>query len=286
MKALTRRTISRFAGALALGVLFGALGGCADYGGRPYSTTAAASSAAQHHDEAGADLRIADSALASGNVDLAASLYEKVLAADPGSAQAQLGLGQAAYQVGDLERARVLYEQAARQAPTLVGPQLGLARVALRQRRLDEAEKRYRALRAAQPDDPIVEEGYGTVLDLQGRHREAQAVYREALRVHPDVQGLRVNLGLSLVLSDEPREGANVLLDIAGLADAPWQARSNLAFAYGVLGQEEAAKKVLAIDLPASAIDDNLRIYQIVRTKLGPRTVPSASEKTQPEAMK
>ena len=226
----------------------------------------------QKSDDPQAELRIADSALAGGNIDLASTLYDKVLARHPDSLAARLGLGDVNYRAGDLERARVLYEQARQQAPTQLGPQIGLARVALRQRRLDEAAQRYRDLLAAQPNLPLAAEGLGTVLDLQGRHADAQAVYRDALRAHPDAQGLRIDLGLSLVLSNRPREGVNVLLDVAGLPDAPWQARQNLAFAYGVLGNTDSAKKLLSADLPASAVADNLRFYQAVRAKLASRS--------------
>ncbi|OJA75258.1 hypothetical protein BGV72_21645 [Burkholderia ubonensis] len=259
---MTRSVARAFALAAALPVL---AAGCGAPGIQPRPVLSHKS------DDPQAEMRIADSALAGGNVELAATLYEKVLAAHPDALAARVGLGDVNYRTGNLERARILYEEAQRQAPAELGPQLGLARVALRQRRLDEAGERYRALLAAQPNHPLAAEGLGTVLDLQGRHADAQAVYREALRAHPDAQGLRVDLGLSLVLGNRPREGVNVLLDVAGLPDAPWQARQNLAFAYGVLGNTDSAKKLLSADLPASAVADNLRFYQAVRARLGSR---------------
>ncbi|MGU7771998.1 tetratricopeptide repeat protein [Burkholderia sp. MR1-5-21] len=252
--------------ALALALVLPALaGGCSspDVRTRPVLS--------HKSDDPQTELRIADSALAGGNVELAGTLYEKVLAAHPDSLAARVGLGDVNYRTGDLERARMLYAEAGRQAPAELGPQVGLARVALRQRRLDEAGERYRALLAAQPNLPLAAEGLGTVLDLQGRHADAQVVYRDALRAHPDAQGLRVDLGLSLVLANRPREGVNVLLDVAGLPDAPWQARQNLAFAYGVLGNTDSAKKLLAADLPSSAVADNLRFYEAVRARLASR---------------
>jgi len=264
---MTRSVIRALAFAAVLPVL---AGGCA-----PGIQTRPALS--HKSDDPEAELRIADSALAGGNVELASTLYEKVLARHPDSLPARLGLGDVNYRAGDLERARVLYEQARQQAPAELGPQVGLARVALRQRRLDEAGQRYRDLLAAQPNLPLAAEGLGTVLDLQGRHEDAQAVYRDALRAHPDAQGLRVDLGLSLVLGNRPREGVNVLLDVAGLPDAPWQARQNLAFAYGVLGNTDSAKKLLSADLPASAVADNLRVYQAVRAQLASRPAPAAA---------
>ncbi|KVD79244.1 hypothetical protein WS62_27735 [Burkholderia sp. ABCPW 14] len=232
-------------------------------------------------DDPGADLRIADSALSGGNIDLAATLYEKVLNAHPDALAARLGLADVYYRSGNLARARVLYSQAAEQAPTQPGARLGLARVALRQRRLDDAVRQYRELLAEQPGNPLAAEGLGAALDMEGRHADAQAVYRDALLAHPDEQGLRVNLGLSLVLSNRSREGVNVLLDVAGLPDAPWQARQSLAFAYGVLGNVDSAKRILSSELPPSAVADNLRVYRAVRAKLASRnpaqTQPTAS---------
>lgn len=166
------------------------------------------------------DLHIADSALSSGNTELALTLYDKALQAKPDSIEAQLGLADTVYQAGDLERARVLYARTADSAPSNLRSKLGLARVALRQRRLDDASALYRSLAAQLPDNPVTAEGLGTVLDLQGRHDEAQAVYRAALRAHPEAQGLTTDLGLSLILANKPREAANVLLEIAGLANA------------------------------------------------------------------
>ncbi|MFM0758159.1 tetratricopeptide repeat protein [Paraburkholderia strydomiana] len=224
------------------------------------------------------DLHIADSALSSGNTELALTLYDKALQARPDSIEAQLGLADTVYEAGDLERARVLYARTAEPAPSNLRSKLGLARVALRQRRLDDASALYRSLAAQLPDNPVTAEGLGTVLDLQGRHDEAQAVYRAALRAHPEVQGLTTDLGLSLILANKPREAANVLLEIAGLANAPPQARQNLALAYALLGNRNAAKQILQADLPPGSVEDNLRFYETLRSRLGaPTGAPAAT---------
>lgn len=214
------------------------------------------------------DLRIAESALDSGDIPLAISLFERTLKADSHSLPAELGLADAIYQTGDLPRAGVLYSQVAAAAPDDPRAQLGLARVALRERHLDDAVARYRRLAQAHPENAVVAEGLGAALDLQGKHGEAQAVYRDALTRHPEVQGLKTDLGLSLVLDQHAREGANVLLDVAGLPDAPVQARENLALAYGVLGNGAAAKQILTADMPPASAEDNLRFYQNLRARL------------------
>lgn len=233
--------------------------------------------------ESESNFKIADSALSGGNTDLAGAIYERVLGAHPDSVRALLGLADVAYQSGDLNRAQVLYAQTAAQAPSQLGAQLGLARVALRQRRLDDAAVLYRKLLNAAPDNVLAVQGLGTVLDLQGLHEQAQVLYRQALRAHPDANGIRVDLGLSLILSNRARAGVNMLLDVAGLSDAPRQARQNLAFGYGILGNIDSAKKVLQFDLPASAVQDNLSVYQSVRARLATRVPlaaapPSAAE--------
>ncbi|RKO36230.1 tetratricopeptide repeat protein, partial [Burkholderia mallei] len=217
------------------------------------------------------DLSVAESALAAGDAELAATLFERALKADPRSLPAQVGLGDAMYQTGELARAGVLYAQAAAAAPDDPRAQLGLARVALRERHLDDALARYAKLNAARPDNIAAAAGLGTVLDLLGRHDDAQRVYRAALARHPDAHALKTDLGLSLVLADRAREGANVLLDIAGLPNAPAQAREDLALAYGMLGNDDAAKRILVHDLPAASAEDNLRFYRNVRARRAAR---------------
>ena len=226
----------------------------------------------EHGTDKSTDLRIAESALDSGDTSLAISLFERTLKADPRSLPAKLGLADAIYQTGDMPRAGVLYSEVAAATPDDPRAQLGLARVALREHRLDDAVARYRSLFQAHPYNATVAEGLGAALDLQGKHGQAQAVYRAALARHPEVQGLKTNLGLSLILDQRAREGANVLLDIAGLPDAPAQARENLALAYGVLGNGEAAKRILTTDMPAASAEDNLRFYENLRAKWAGQT--------------
>lgn len=224
--------------------------------------------AATHLPDAQADMHVAESALEAGDTQLAMSLFSKQLKADPQSKAAQLGLGDTMYQSGDLARAGVLYARVAAIAPDDARAMLGLARVALRQRRLDEAEKRYRQLLATHPEHAVAAEGLGATLDLQGKHAQAQAVYRAALQQHPEVAGLKADLGLSLILGGDVRAGANVLLDVAGLPDAPPQARENLALAYGLLGNNEAARRILVTDMPPDSAEDNLRFYRQLRERL------------------
>jgi Flp pilus assembly protein TadD len=231
------------------------------------------------------ELRIAQTALESGNVDMATTLYDKVVQADPKSIPGLTGLGDTLYAVGDFTRAGVYYQRASAIDPGAVAPLIGIARVAIHQRRFDDAIATYRRVLAKAPDDPMASAGLGAALDLKGDHAGAQGVLREALKANPGDPVLSVNLGLSLVLGGDPREGANVLLDVTRYPEAPPQARQDLALAYGMLGNTEAAAEILGKDLPKASVQDNLRFYEIQRTRLArPAGNPAAQAKAVPVA--
>ncbi|MGF6768445.1 Flp pilus assembly protein TadD [Paraburkholderia sp. GAS199] len=224
------------------------------------------------------EMHIANTALQGGNVQMAASIYERELAAHPDSTEALLGLADTLYLAGDMNRARSMYERAGAIAKGARGPRIGLARVAVHERRFADAIELYQPLVAANPADAVAWAGLGAAYDLSGRHHDAQDAYRRGLETTPGDVALRSNLGLSLILDGQPREGANLLLDVANGPSAPPQARQNLALAYGVLGNDEAAGRILSIDLPKGSVNDDLRYYSAVRdllAKQAPADKPS-----------
>jgi Flp pilus assembly protein TadD len=215
------------------------------------------------------ELHIASTALDSGNIDLATTLFEKVVAADPKSVAGLTGLGNTLYTVGDFTRAGVYYDRASQTEPTAIAPMIGIARVAIHQRRFDDAISTYQKVLSASPNNALAAAGLGAALDLKGDHAGAQAELRSALRTSPGDPMLSINLGLSLILGGNPREGANVLLDVTRFPAAPPQALQDLALAYGMLGNTQAAEEILGHDLPKASVDDNLRFYEIQRSRAG-----------------
>jgi Flp pilus assembly protein TadD len=211
------------------------------------------------------ELRIAQSALESGNMEMATTLYDKILQANPNSVEALTGLGNTLYSVGDFTRAGVYYNKANAIDKKAPAPLIGIARVAIHQRRFDDAVTTYRSVLAESPDDPLAAAGLGAALDLQGKHEEAQTVLQNALKRNPGDTSLSINLGLSLVMSGKPRDGANVLLDVTRFPAAPPQARQDLALAYGLMGNDAAAAEILGSDMPKASVQDNLRFYDLHR---------------------
>jgi Flp pilus assembly protein TadD len=224
------------------------------------------------------EMRIAETSLESGNVELATTLFDKIVKADPKSVAGLTGLGDTLYTVGDFTRAGVYYQRASSYDPGAVAPRIGIARVAIHQRRFDDAISIYRGILDKTAGDPMASAGLGAALDLKGDHAGAQAILRQALTVNPGDPLLSVNLGLSLVLGGNPREGANVLLDVTRYPEAPPQARQDLALAYGLLGNTEAAAEILGKDLPKASVQDNLRYYEIQRSRMAQTGGKSAAD--------
>lgn len=214
------------------------------------------------------EARIADTALEGGNIELARTLYAKLVEANPESLPGLAGLGDTLYAVGDFTRAGVYYAHANKIDPNADRPLIGLGRVAIHQRRFDDAIATYRKILDRAPNNALAAAGLGAALDLKGDHQAAQGALRAALIANPGDPMLCINLGLSLVLGGSPREGANVLLDVTRFPDAPPQARQDLALAYGMLGNKETAAAILSKDLPKSSVEDNLRYYDIKRSAL------------------
>ncbi|HEY2022320.1 tetratricopeptide repeat protein [Paraburkholderia sp.] len=215
------------------------------------------------------EMRIAQTALESDNLQMANSLYERIIKANPRSVEGLTGLGDTLYALGDDTRAGVYYDRASQVDAAAPAPLIGHARVAIHQRRFDDAIATYRHVLVLTPNNPLAIAGLGAAIDLTGDHAGAQAVLRDGLAKNPGDPMLSVNLGLSLILGGNPREGANVLLDVTRYPAAPAQARQDLALAYGLLGNTDAAAEILGQDLPKASVQDNLLFYSLQRQRLG-----------------
>lgn len=215
------------------------------------------------------DLRLADAARDSGNLDMAVSLYKKILQRNPDEKAALTGLAGTLAQSNELQQARQIYLHLQTLAPHQLDAELGLARISVRQQQLDDARTRYQEILSRQPDNLQALAGLGVVYDMQGQHDAAQQIYRQALSRYPDDLNLRNDLGLSLILAQQLRTGIAELLKIVDVPSAPAQARQNLALGYGLLGNEAAAERVLQADMPSAQIQNNLRYYRELRARLG-----------------
>lgn len=217
------------------------------------------------------DMRIADSALQGGDLDVALSIYARLTQSHPDMVEAWMGLGDTHFLGGEPEAARMVYNEVLERFPDQqLNARLGLARIALRQRELSTAMGHYQAILQQSPNHPLALAGLGVSYDLGGNATQAQATYRRGLAAYPDHPALRANLGLSLALGGQPREAVNILLGTSGVSSQLPQERNNLALAYGMLGRDDAAESILLTDHSRGTAQDNIEFYRYVRQRLMP----------------
>ncbi|MEK6347506.1 MAG: tetratricopeptide repeat protein [Burkholderia sp.] len=272
MNAIPSRSVSALAAALA----FLAISGCASHG-IAYKPPEAPHFDTRNLNDPASEERVARSALQSGDLQLATNVYTRILAQDPRSVTGTTGLGDTLYVAGDLTRAAVYYDKALALDPRSVPALSGRARVSLRQRHFDEAIASFRQVLAIQPNQPLAQAGLGAALDLSGDHAAAQAELRAALVQNPGDPSISINLGMSLIMAGRPREAVDVLTDVTRFPAAPPQAFHDLALAYGMLGNTQAASELLSRDLSADDVSSDLRFYayQRERRQLAATAVPA-----------
>jgi Flp pilus assembly protein TadD len=87
--------------------------------------------------------------------------------------------------------------------------------------------------------------GLGLAHDMVGDHAAAQAAYRQALAIDPASWTVAANLGMSLLLTRQPKAAAEVLARAEADPAAPPRARHNLAIAFAMSGQEARMLRLL-----------------------------------------
>lgn len=107
--------------------------------------------------------------------------------------------------------------------------------------------------------------GMGVAFDMLGEHKMAQSFYRMGLKIEPDNLNLMNNFGLSLAFAGEHSESIAVLNKASGDPRATRRHRMNLALAYGLAGDSDAAARVASVDLDEAAVRNNLAYYQTLR---------------------
>ncbi|MEO1092205.1 MAG: tetratricopeptide repeat protein [Pseudomonadota bacterium] len=209
-------------------------------------------------------LRLADAALAGGDVNSAMALYQQTTQQFPESTRARAAFADALLAVGAHPEAEAAYQNLDRAEPGQPEAPLGLGRVALAEGRTNDAMNVFETALRTFPKDPRLMNGLAVAYDYHGRHAEAQSLYRQILQMQPANRAVSNNLALSLMLTGATDEA---LERFTGLAAGPTllpQARYNLALVYGVSGDEAAARDLLQPALGRQATEENLRFYRML----------------------
>ncbi len=236
--------------------LIAVLAGCANQ---------APGQAASNSDPSNSPLKVADVALQNGAPVVALRAMEGVLATDPRNSAALLRQAQAQQALGSFAAAETSYQRALAIDSRLDEARLGLAKIWLHTKPV-QAEKILLEVLDRDPHNTAALNNLGVARDLQGKHADAQEAYRRALEVQPGLASARENLGLSLALSGNPQEGAQ-MLDQVAQEDGPSdrKARDNWAVALTLSGHSLEAGQVLQEELSKPDVSKALAGYQALQ---------------------
>ena len=170
-------------------------------------------------------VRLGDTALRSGEIETAVSLFDQATVLDAANVGAALGLGDALLAAGrDLDASRA-FERALAVQPELPAAQYGYARAMLAIRRPEVAADFLHKLVAANPSDIASLNALGVSYDQMGEHDQASATYRQGLTIAPASVPLRNNLALSLALQNQFTEALDLIRPLAEGPDATRRSR-------------------------------------------------------------
>lgn len=208
-------------------------------------------------------LRIADATAAAGDMASAVQMYRNAHRADPMNAVVSERLGEALLRIGEFDEAVEVFDKAVRGGNS-AGAHIGKAKALIA---LDQPQSAISHLEAALKieESARVYNAIGVAYDLLGDHGAAQAYYRTGLDVSAGNLNLLNNLGLSLAVSGRHDEAISVLRKSAANPRAKARNRLNLALAYGIAGETEAAAETARLDLDETSVQQNLRFYATLR---------------------
>ena len=210
-------------------------------------------------------LDVADVALANGAPDTALHIAQQVLAKDPRNVPALIRAANAQAALGRRDQAAKTFSQALADAPDNDDAALGLGRLKLA---TDPAAASAAFLRVTRRDPRNVAAliDLGIANDLLGRHGDAQNAYRRALDIEPDRVAASVNLGLSLALSNDPRQALMILRPIASGSMATPRIRQDLAVALALAGDDAGAAAALHDDIARPQVLAMIAGYHLLQS--------------------
>lgn len=231
------RNTMRFAGLAASGLCL-MVAGCA-------TRNLTANSSGQI--SAGEREQIAAAAAASGNEQLALSVYAKAAAAAPRDAGVQLRYADLLARTGQIGAARAVLTKSLRQGADPVDIRRGLGTLDALTGRSEEAIVTFDRVLAARPKDVRAIVDKAVALDLLGRHADAQPLYRQALALTPDDPAIANDLALSYALQKRLTEARAVLSPFAGQTGLPerMQVTMRLLFPSDAPGEATAGNEEL-----------------------------------------
>lgn len=174
----------------------------------------------------------------------AAQLYERLLAAAPGHPDVLHLLGMARHQMGRSDEAVGLIEQAIAREPNFAGFHNNLGNIHAGHGRIGEAARAYERAIELQPDDADLHNNLGALYKAQGRFEEAEAAYQRALGLNARHINALNNLGLLQAARGDRAGAIRYYIQALELVPGNASARKLLATTYYAVGRIDEAAEV------------------------------------------
>lgn len=220
-------------------------------------------------------VRIAKSTAASGDLAIAVSLYRRAHNLNRGNYDAIMGLGRALGRLGAHDEAADVFRAGIVAYPNDPEILRGLGNTLIALNQPAQAIEEYeRAMR--EKEDVRLFNAIGVAYDKLNDHAMAQAYYRTGLDSAPGNLNINNNLGLSLLLSGKFGEAIKMLRTVAADPKSTARQRLNLALAFGLAGEFEAAAEVARMDLDEASVQRNIAYYETLRALDDPKATTEA----------
>ena len=227
-------------------------------------------------------MRQAQATQKAGDVQSALALYQEAAALSHGAIEAHLQLALLLQSQGDLAGAQEVLNQAQGINAKHPAIDLQLGKLAVQQNRPDAALEHFANGLGHWPQSIDLLNGKGVALDMMRRHDEAQAAYLQAIgQGKAKTEFVRNNLAMSYIMSDRYKDAIETLEGIENIQGTPVM-RQNLALAYGLKGDMEAARQWAQPDLTKEQLEENIAFYRSYKKELAAHKKPPAPAKPAP----
>ncbi len=212
------------------------------------------------------DRHLAKVALTNGRPESAIAIYQALLGQAPQDVELHYLLG-SAYNLNDeyemalhqLKLATDIDREAGYASRGEILREIGRAHLAL-----GDSPKALIALEQASdllPYDAVTHNSLGVCYALHQAYQQARGAFQAALNIEPGSVEYRNNLALGWILDDKPQQGIDVIYPRYLRGKSTAKLRQNLALAFAMTGDIEAAKAIARQDLTQAELERNLDFY-------------------------
>ena len=206
----------------------------------------------------------ADGAMNQGNTDAAEGDYMSAIAISTGHIEAHLALAHLYEKQHQPEKEAAILDRALALQPENPLANYQRGKLFLDSYHYDEARACFDRGLKSRPDDLDLNTGKAVTEDMLGNHTSAQMIYLRAMQVNAkaNLATVKTDLAMSYMLGGTPKKAVDLLEPEVRKPGASSVTRQNLALAYGMLGRNAEAKKLLN-----GEIDEETRTLAVARMR-------------------